>query len=89
MNNTPLKRGFKRLSGLYAVSWIGEFTVSFFDVVNKLIIAWGWTELIKLTRPENNWFAKALVLYKIKIYLLLDQSMSPIAILELSYAAGK
>ena len=34
-NNTPLKilkRGFKRLSGLYTA--IGELVVSFFDVTN-------------------------------------------------------
>ena len=38
-NNIPLKRGFKRLSGLYAALWIRELENSwfrFFDVTNRL-----------------------------------------------------
>ena len=33
----PLKRGFKRLSGLYAAFKIREVMVSFFDVTIRLV----------------------------------------------------
>ena len=36
MKKQALKRGFKRLSGLYALLQIREFVISFFDVTNRL-----------------------------------------------------
>ena len=49
-NNTPLKRGFKRLSGLYAPLWIRELVVSFFlcheQVIYNQIPIYFWPKQI-------------------------------------------
>ena len=42
-NDTPLKRGFKRFSGLFAEFSIGEFGVWFFDFTNRILL------------PQNLW----------------------------------